>query len=257
MTEILCQIFEPFSSSLRITYRANKEETAMNIADLFMTDDEHEKRVLEATFEDGAYLCSKCGHTTCYRVQRKQKVKCLRCGKTETITDSPFKCACGHAEAKDLSKPPLLLQCANKNCRDQISITSRTFFRGTKKSMQKCFHMINEMDQGLIKSAATMAKDVGVSTSTAYRDAQKIRRVMDESCSEEETEKVHHSVFKKVIFRRSTESPPTFDGETLRQYEKRTETEPLVVELQEHSLAPQAIEFLRKSVQGSSRKQVQ
>jgi hypothetical protein len=117
--------------------------------------------------------------------------------------------------------------------------------------------MINEMDQGLIKSAATMAKDVGVSTSTAYRDAQKIRRVMDESCSEEETEKVHHSVFKKVIFRRSTESPPTFDGETLRQYEKRTETEPLVVELQEHSLAPQAIEFLRKSVQGSSRKQVQ
>ena len=74
----------------------------MHIADLFMTNDEYEKRVLEAAFEDGAYLCSKCGHTTCYRVQRKQKVKCLCCGRTETKTDSPFKCECGHAEAKDL-----------------------------------------------------------------------------------------------------------------------------------------------------------
>lgn len=230
----------------------------MDIADLFMTDDEHEKRVLEVTFEDGAYLCSKCGHTTCYRIQRKQKVKCLRCGMTATKTDSSFKCECGHAEAKELSKPPLLLQCANRKCRDQRSITSRTIFHGAKKSLQKCFQMLDQMSQGVIKSAAKMAKDVGVSTTTAYRDSQKIRRIMDDSCVGEEMEEVHPSVFKKVLFRRSTESPPTFGGETLRQYEKRTQAEgPPVSESEENSLVPQAIEFLRKGLQGTSRKQAQ
>jgi hypothetical protein len=114
------------------------------------------------------------------------------------------------------------------------------------------------MGRGLIKSAAKVADELGVAISTAYTNMQKARHVMDETVTAEgKMEEVPRSFFQKILFRRSTESPSTFNGETLSQFEARNNGEAAPVELLEHSLAPQTYEFVQMAVQGTSAKQFQ
>jgi hypothetical protein len=114
------------------------------------------------------------------------------------------------------------------------------------------------MVQGLIKSAAIVAIELDVAISTAYTNMQKVRRAMDESFpAAEKMEEVPRSFFQKILFRRSTESPSTFNGETLSQFEGRINGGAAPVELLEHSLAPELYEFAQIGVQGTSGKQFQ
>jgi hypothetical protein len=114
------------------------------------------------------------------------------------------------------------------------------------------------MGRGLLKPAAQVAIELGVAISTAHRNMHKVRRAMDELCvTDDQMEEVPRSFFQKILFRRSTESPSTFNGETLSQFETRNSGEVTPVELLEHSLAPQLFEFMQKAFQGSSGKHFQ
>jgi hypothetical protein len=114
------------------------------------------------------------------------------------------------------------------------------------------------MGRGIIKPAALVAIELGVAISTAHRNMHKVRRAMDELfVADDQTEEVPRSFFQKVLFRRSTESPATFNGETLSQFEARNSGEGTPAELLEDSLAPQLFEFMQKAFQGSSGKHFQ
>jgi len=206
-------------------------------------------------YADGKFLCQGCGHTNCYKIKRS-RMKCQECGQSELKRkrkDYSFACKrCGSLDGYEVPVPTLL-EC--KECGKQTTITAGTAFHGAKISIDTIAAIVLDMGQGVIKSAAKVAGDVGVAVSTAYRNMHKCRLVMYKSLTPEEVEEIHHSAFQEKLWRRTTESPASYD-ETLSEYEARTKEIP-PKHLMDNSLVEKLCEFLETGFQGVSRKLLQ
>lgn len=80
-----------------------------------------------------------------------------------------------------LAKRNRIIECANSNCKKQISITAKTIFEGTKISLIKwfwAFFFISQTKKGI--SACLLSKQINVSETTALSMLYKIRKEMEE-----------------------------------------------------------------------------
>jgi len=209
-------------------------------------------------YANGKFLCQGCGHTNCYKIKRS-RMKCQECGQSELKRKQKnysFACKrCGSLDGYEVPMPTLL-EC--KECGKQTTITAGTAFHGAKISIDTIAAIVLDMGQGVVKSAAKVAGEVGVAISTAHRNMHKCRLVMYKFFApDEEVEEIHHSSFRERLWRRTTESPASYD-ETLSEYEART-TEIPTGNLSQAALVLilKLCEFLESGFQGVSRKLLQ
>jgi len=207
-------------------------------------------------YANGKFLCQGCGHTNCYRIKRC-RMKCQECGESQLKRkrkDYSFACKrCGSLDGYEVPMPTLL-ECTE--CGKQTSVTAGTVFHGAKISIDTIAAIVLDMGQGVIKSAVKVADEVGVAISTAHRNMHKCRLVMYKSFApDEDVEEIHHSSFQERLWRRSTESPASYD-ETLSEYEARMK-EILALNLPQTSLVRKLCEFIESGFQGVSRKLLQ
>ena len=222
----------------------------MNTEDLRQTDEGCRQLLRDC---DAKFACRKCQHTKAYQVT-KRPFKCAACGKRQRKPDKDgsFQCHhCQHTVAKELT-PIILLECAK--CKKQSSATAGTLFHGAKIPLPTIFSIMKDMADAVIKSAEQVARELGIAKTTAYTYQQKIRRVLTKAFDYGEMEEVHPSYFEREYFRRSSESPACYDGETVREHARRTGQNQSAIVLAKGSMAPDAKEDLASEFQGVSRK---
>ena len=117
----------------------------------FSTDEKCEEFLFKIKYPNG-YQCSNCGHRKFYKMKNKQ------------------------------TKRARILQCANKVCRNQESITANTVFHGTRTPLSKWFYAFFKMSQGKKGiSALQLSKEINIDYSTTLLMMTKIRKEMEEN----------------------------------------------------------------------------
>ncbi|MDZ4835893.1 MAG: hypothetical protein SGJ27_19110 [Candidatus Melainabacteria bacterium] len=118
-----------------------------------------------------------------------------------------FKCECGCTKAYKILTRKFLYECANQECKKQISLTAGTFFHGKKLAISTCFKLVVDIISGREIAGAAHAAELDVGASTIWRWRHELRLVLEKTFPLGDNLKVDRNLLNRVLFRRSVESP--------------------------------------------------
>jgi len=130
---------------------------------------------------------------------------CRQLLKKLRFENGNFVCPnCQHTNAYELSGRPGVYECSG--CGKQTSLTAGTFFHGKKLPLNKCFALLIAFI-GESSSTSQISRDIGLWGSTAWRWGQQIRLLLNNLFIDDDCVLVDSALLKKILFRRSVETP--------------------------------------------------
>ncbi len=139
-----------------------------------------------------------------FEIRFKSEEDCLNAIKEAKWPNGYFQCPdCGHEDSTQILSRNVS-QC--RKCKKQVSITSGTFFHRVKVPLLKLFRMLWKIATGSPASTAQVSRELELAYSTTWVWTQKFRILIFACDSSSNKESVHWSKFKKVLFRRSSET---------------------------------------------------
>lgn len=131
---------------------------------------------------------------------------CRQLLKEVRFANEAFDCArCRHTEAYEIKSRPGIIECAN--CGKQTSLTAGTFLHGKKLPLTKCFAILFAFLNNKPKSTSQLAEELDLWESTVWRWGQQIRLLLNDLFIDIEDCAVDIGVIRRVLFRRSVETP--------------------------------------------------
>lgn len=160
------------------------------------------------------------------------ETSCHQLLKELRFANGNFACAnCHHSRAYEISGRPNVYECSH--CGKQTSLTAGTFFHGKKLPLKKCFELLFSFLGKKPVSTSQLAKDLDLWESTVWRWSQQLRMILNDLFVDDDSVVVDVAFLKRVLFRRSVETPAIDSAEhnvsTEPEDELRSEEERLCV----------------------------